>query len=238
MVEPLDGLGVHLGYPLHVPLPGRDVLVGGGVGLGDELLEGEQRGVAVGLGEVGERVALGHGRAVADLGEDDAVGDGAEAVVGQALHRVADVHDELGGRAGLDAVERAQVLLVLGLEPAGRVLEQQRDGAEVGVLGDARRVAVGQDLPRQLRVVQQPELVVGLVVQRPQVRLVDVQRHGQRRQQPVLGLEALLVEVLHLGPEARERRLVGPPVGLERVAGSTHVKALLRLGVSYQTTIA
>ncbi len=56
-----------------------------------------------------------------------------------ALKTAANIHNKLILAIGCDVKVRAAVLLILNFEPATRVLEEKRYGAEVGMLGDARR---------------------------------------------------------------------------------------------------
>lgn len=84
-----------------VPLPSSDILILARRSISDELLQGQQRSVAVGLGKVGDRVSLRDNTLVTGLDGGrvcDAVAGGLEGVVGQALERVADVEDDVGGR--------------------------------------------------------------------------------------------------------------------------------------------
>ena len=93
------------------------------------------RRLAMGLEEENRRVPLRqiallhalHVDRVRDLMEADA-----DDVVGQALEGVADVDDHLVGVLADDGHEGA-VAAVLELEPAHRVLEEERDDAEVAV---------------------------------------------------------------------------------------------------------
>lgn len=173
----------------------------------DEFLERQERGIPVRLAKVGDGVSLRDDLVIASLHTgwiSDAVARSPEGIIGKPLERVADVDDDIRVRGGNHVVERAVLVLVLDLEPAGGVLEEQRERAEVGVLGDARRGAVREGRGWDLRVVQEPELVLGLIVQGPEVLLGDAEGDGNGGQELQLGPEGLVVELLHEGAEARE----------------------------------
>ena len=121
------------------------------------------RRLAVGLEEENGRVPLRqiallqalHVDRVRDLVEADA-----DDVVGEALEGVADVDDHLVGVLADDGHEGA-VGPVLELEPADRVLEEERDDAEVAVRPRPLREALLQLLDRHGRVVVQAQLARG-----------------------------------------------------------------------------
>lgn len=194
--------------PAVVPLPCRNILmVAARRSSSDELFKRQERSIPVRLPKVSDRVSLRDDLVVARLhagGIRDTVARSPEGIVGKPLERVADVDDDIRVRRGNHVVERAVLVLVLDLQPAGGVLEEQGERAEVGVLGDARGGAVREGRGRDLGVVQEPELVLGLVVQGPEVLLRDAEGAGDGGEELQLGPEGLVVELLHEGAEARE----------------------------------
>ena len=75
-------------------------------------------------------------------GDGDAMVGGAQGVVCPALQGVADIDDHFGLVFAFDGDEGAVEGLVFDFQPAGRVLEEQSHGAEIGVFGDAACFAV------------------------------------------------------------------------------------------------
>lgn len=197
----------------------------------DELLQRQERSIPIRLAKVGDRVSLRDGLVIASFYAgwiSDTVARSPEGIVGKPLERVANVDDDVRVRRGDDVVERAMLVLVLDLESAGGVLEEQGERAKVGVLGDARRGAVREGRGRDLGVVQEPELVLGLVVQGPEVLLRDAEGDGDGGEELQLGPEGLVVELLHEGAEAREGFLCDPDVVHEVIICGSHVVGLLQ----------
>lgn len=218
--------------PAVVPLPCSNVLmVAARRSSSDELLQGQERSIPVRLAKVGNGISLRDDLVIASLharGISDAVARSPKGIVGKPLERVADVDDDIRVRGRNHVVERAVLVLVLDLEPAGGVLEEQGERAEVGVLGDARGGAVREGRGRDLRVVQEPELVLGLVVQGPDVLLRDAEGDGDGGEELQFRLESLVVELLHEGAEAREGFLCDPYVVYEVIICGSHVVSFLQ----------
>lgn len=133
---------------------------------------------------------------------------GADDVVAPALQQVAGVDDDgAGDRGGA----HPGALGALDLQAADVVLEQQRDGAVVGVLARAHLVRVGP--PHALldrRVVQQPQRVVA--VRRVTVEEVLGQPHAQRD-----GPHHAHVQLLERDEEALHVGREGPAGVVERL---------------------
>lgn len=215
-----------------VPFPSRNVLiVAARRSSSDKLLERQERSIPVRLAKVSDGVSFRDDLVITSFhtgGISDAVARSPERVIGESLERVADVNDDICVRGGDHVVECAVLVLILDLKPAGRVLKEQGERAEVGVLGDACGGAVCKGRGRDLGIVQEPELVLCLVVQGPEVLLRDAERDRNGGQELQLGPEGLVVELLHEGAEAGKGFLCNPDVVHKVICCGSHVVRFLQ----------
>lgn len=215
-----------------VPFPSRNVLiVAARRSSSDKLLERQKRSVPVRLAKVSDGVSFRDDLVITSFHTgwiSDAVARSPESVVGESLERVADVDDDIRVRGGNHVMECAVLVLVLDLEPAGGVLEEQGERAEVGVFGDACGGAIRKGRGRDLGIVQEPELVLCLVVQGPEVLLRDAESNRNGGQELQLGPEGLIVELLHEGAEAGEGFLRDPDVVHKVICCGSHVISFLQ----------
>lgn len=210
-----------------VVLPRRDVIILGYLALLQELRQRSHGLGPVRLRKVRDRVPIRDPVARA-WREEHAVARRPQPLVGPTLQAVPDVDDDLVRVLGQYGQVPPRVGLVLDLEAADRVLEEQGDGAEVGVLRDAHgALAEGRD-------------VGGRVVVDAQLRRVDAAEVLEEGRAEVharldgaedveVDLVAGVVEGLHEGPEAGQVLLVGPPVGVQVVLLGALIERFLSL---------
>lgn len=136
----------------------------------------------------------------------------AECVIRQSLERITNVQDNFTLIGRLDILKVTKILLVLHLQAANRVLEKHRDASEISMLGDPSRAAVGQLGCWNGWIMEDAELVLGLIVKESHIGLGDPEGCGKGGQDLQLDLEAAFVEAFHEMTEAWKLLFRNPEV--------------------------
>jgi hypothetical protein len=191
--------------------------------------------IEVGIAKVSDTVARRHHVGIIVVPRrwlDDAVLGALDLVVAPATQQVAGIHHD-GILDWCGAHPRA--MRRLDLQPAGGVLEQQRDGAVVGVLTGAHLVRVLEpDGLGRRRVVQQAQSVVASAGKG--VEEVQVEAHAQGDGAHHLSVQVLerQEEGLHCSGEGSTGgvKLVWPLVGQARDALAPDLERFFQVGVA------
>lgn len=160
---------------------------------------------------------------------DNPVNGALDGVVAPSRQQIAGIDDTspLDRRGVHELAVRA-----LDLQPAGRVLEEQRDGAVVGVLARAHLARV--DLEHLLvhgGVVQQTQGVVAHVEEAVEEVGVDAHSHGDRAHYLDVKRLALREKIGHGGFEAHQLALLGGPlVWVTGLVLAPNLEAFLDIG--------